>query len=431
MSPEYDAFGRPNRPAPGDGPARSSTSPRTPSDRDARDARRRRRGRRSPRPPRQGGCVGGLITLVVVGAVGVPIGIAVLAGDDGARPAESDREVIDRFVGSGKDARSSAAAAGDTKGMLSTGGTQQAFARLKAKMQPGDRITSLSIRPEYLSARIARGVGTPERSITIREDDEYESDGTTATERGVALEALGLDGPRRLIEAARRGVGPRSTATVGYVVLDVGRDRDDEHGWAVYLEGTTSEDSRWTSDIRGDHVLRPSDGAPAPPEGESGPARTPTGVAPSSMVRPENLRRAVRVVAEALEDDALVTSVDVRPKAVSFRVRRSFRERSYSVDATFGLEVGAVNETASRDGIPISEVNARGPERALRKIDSRRDNRAPERVDYVILSPRSKTFPQSRTVWLVYLQGGHPNGRYWRATADGRRIGRSGEAGAP
>lgn len=367
-----------------------------------------------------------LVVLLVVAGIAVPFVLALAGGEDDPSSAGDSESALREF----RDGRSGTA----EEGFLSPDGTKEAFARLKAQAKPGERITSLSIRPEYLSAQLATGEGAPERSLTIRSDDgdDHESASSSpSSSRGIALEALDLRGPAALMAAARRGLGPASPATTSYVVLDLGRTPDDPSGWAVYLEGTTSENSRWTSDMRGEHVLRPSDGAPAPPEGERGPATVPTGVGGASMVRPENLRRAIAVVRDRLQDGALVTSVDVRPRTVTFRVRRSFRERTYTVDAAFGLDVGDVNETSSRDGVALSSVNWRGPERALRKVDSRQENRAPERVDYVILSPRSSVFAQSRTVWLVYLQGGHPNGRYWRATADGKRIGRSGEPGAP
>lgn len=428
MAPEYDAFGRPV-----DSGSRGTAGPAEPPSPSGRPgggprgggAPRPRSGPSSSSGPRRVvGCVSTLVVLFVLATIAVPVVLVTTGGDDAPT---ADREgTLERFRGTG-DGR----LASDAEGMLATRGTTDALDRLRARMRPGERVTSMSIRSEYLSAGVASGLGAPERQITIRGDDEDERDGRTATERGVALGALDVRAPQRLIAAVRRGLGPGSTATVSYVLLDVGDGADEAPSWVAYLEGARSEDARWTSDARGARVLRASDGAPAPPEGARGPARTPTGVEATSMVRPDNLRRAIALVRGRLPRGALVTNVDVRPRNATFRVRRSFRERPYTVDAALGLQIGDAYETSSRDGVPISSVNARGPERALRKVDARKRNRAPERVDYVILSPRSTAFAQSRTVWLVYLKGGHPNGRYWRASADGRRIGRAGEPGAP
>lgn len=447
MSPEYDAFGRPNRSGSGggDGEARPSSggsgggpsadggsgSPRpggggswSPSSSGSPGGGGRPRPSDGGAGPRPGsgsgrGCVVALVAVVVVVIAAVALAIVGSGGDD-ERTANGSTTPF----GQGDD---------DASSMLSPAGTRKAFARLKAKVQPGERVTSLSIRDAYLSAQVTPGPGRSERSITIRENGEdYET--TTSIEsgaRGLSLEAIDVSGPERLLAATRRGLGPRSAATVSYVVLDVPTEPEERSGWAVYLEGTPSDDSRWTSDMRGEGVLRPSDGAPAPPVGDPGPARTPAGTTGTSMVRPANLRRAIDLVGRGLASGSVVTGVDVRPATVTVSIRRSFRVRRHTVDAAFGVEVGSVSETTSKDGIPISQVDARGPERALRKIDARQRNGAPGRVDYVLLNPRMSGFPRSSTVWAVYLKGGHPNGRYWRATLDGRRIGRPGEASAP
>lgn len=447
MSPDYDAFGRPLRPGPdgGGGDARPSDRPssgdgtgRSPSG--GPDSSRPSGGaswspssssgdgRSGPGAGPGGktaaqrgcGCVALLVAVIVVGAMGLmALGATVDDGGD-ARVDGPTTPFGAREDGAGS--------------MLSAAGTREGFARLRATLRAGERITSLSIREEYLSAQVTSGVGRKDRSITIRQDrdDDRETETSVASgARGMALGAIDPAGPRRLLAATRRGLGPRSTAEVGYVVLDVPTGPEERAGWAVYLEGTSSEDSRWTGDLRGEGVLRPSDGAPAPAVGQVGPARTPTGVTGASLVRPANLRRAIAAVRAELPRDALVTGADVRPARVSITARRSFRERVYTVDAAFGVGVGQPRETSSRDGLPIARLNAAGPERALRKIDARQGNGAPGRVDYVILNPRTSVFPDSQTVWSVYLKDGHPNGRYWRATLDGRRIGRPGEPSAP
>lgn len=449
MSPDYDAFGRPirsgpggeggaARPSGGSGDSRSSGGSR-PSGGASGGSRPSGGGSWSPSSSGGGGgsspgagrgrktaaqtgcgCVSLVVSLIVIGAIGL-IALGAFVGDEDSAT-------------SGGSSTPFGAREDDPGSILSAQGTRGAFARLKTKLRAGERITSLSIREEYLSAQVTPGEGRKDRSITVRKDrdDDYESETSVSSgARGLSLEAIDLAGPQKLLAATRRGLGPRSRAKVAYVVLDVPTRPDERSGWAVYLEGTSSADNRWTSDIHGEHVLRPSDGAPAPPAGQQGPARTPAGVTGASLVRPANLRRAIAAVRAELPEDALVTAADVRPARVSVTARRSFRARTYTVDAAFGIEVGETQETATRDGLPISQVNAAGPERALRRIDARQGNGAPKRIDYVILNPRTSSFPGSRTVWSLYLRGGHPNGRYWRSTLDGRQIGRPGEASAP
>lgn len=442
MSPDYDAFGRPIRPGPGGGGGEARPSDgASPGGGSAPDGSGPSGpgGRWSPSPSGGGGqarpgsgpgrrtaaqtgcgCVSLMVAVIVIGALGLMALGASGGDDDPGRTGGSTTPFGAREDGA--------------QALLSPAGTREAFTRLKAKMRAGERITSLSLRPAYLSAQVTSGPGAKDRSISIREDrdDDYESETTVVSgTRGVSLEAVDLAGPQRLLAATRRGLGPRSAATVGYVVLDVPDGPDERSGWAVYLEGTPSEDARWTSDIHGRGVLRPSDGAPAPPPGQAGPARTPVGVTGASMVRPANLRRAIAAVRAELPQGALVTGADVRPARVSITARRSFRERTYTVDAAFGLTIGETRETPSRDGLPIAQLNPAGPERALRKVDARQRNDAPKRIDYVIFNPRSSSFPGSRTTWSLYLKGGHPNGRYWRSTVDGRQVGRPGEASAP
>lgn len=471
MSPEYDAFGRPIRTGSGDGassgpaPSAGGGGTRRPADRRPRAADDDERDRSADRPddrapddrpggvfgggPPSGdrpgavfgagapsggepasvggaspavragcGCASSLVALVVVlGIAGVAIFSAVGDEDSGIRGALTAIDDLTRD--------------GDGDG-LSAAGTRREVTRLRAELRPGERLVSLTLRADYLSARAAIGEGAPTRTITLYADrDPSISEGGTSSDRGVPLEDLDLDGPARLIAATRRGLGPRSTATADYVVLDLGTDDDDPPGWALYLDGAAQDELRWTGDVHGRHVLRAADGAPAPAAGQAGPARVPTGIAGGSMVRPANLRRALDAVRKAAPSGSLVTGVDVRPVRIGVSTRKGYRERRYTVDAAFGLDAAAPGETTQRNGIAFSAVNARGPERALRRIQSRAGNRATGRVDYVLLSLPTPGFAGQRSTWGVYLAGGSPVRRYWRASLDGRRAGEPGTPQAP
>lgn len=436
MSPEFDAFGRPISPGSGSGPSAEPT-PSEPGRPTVSAGERSRPGSRTggrsdvgggsadprpaggPSPATRSGCgcaalLGVLAVLVGVGAVAV----FSLAGEDA------------EVRGSGTSA--DGARRLDAAGALSPAGTRRQTQRLQAVLRPGERITSLSIRENYLSALVSTGAGRPGRSITLYTDrDPYVGSGGTATDRGVSLESLDLAGPARLIAATRRGLGPRSAAKVSYVVLDRSPVEGEPAGWAVYLEGSAPDESRWTGDIHGDHVLRGADGAPAPPAGSTGPARLPRGIAGTSLVRPANLRRAVDLVRRAAPDGSVVTGVDVRPVHVDVTTRTGYRTRRFTVDAAFGIRADTPGETTQRTGIAFSSVDTRGPERALRRIESRARNRATSRVDYVLLSLAVPGIAAQRTTWGLYLAGGSPVRRYWRATLDGRRVGEPGTPEAP
>ncbi|WP_026911259.1 hypothetical protein [Patulibacter minatonensis] len=439
MSPEYDAFGRPIRGgSSGDGAAPRSAEPAShpgwspapqgdgrSSSGDARaearaEAERRSRARRSGggrEPSRSGngsGCVGPFIGVVVTIAVGLGPVIAIFSdGDDSSSGT--------RFATPGKALTSK-------DSLVSPTGLRDGMRRLKAELRPGERISTLSIRAEYLSATVATGVDAPRRFITIRGgDDVFTSSSGTSTERGVSFEALDPEAPSRLIAAALRGTSGSGFGSSDYVVLSTGRDPGDPVTWAVYLQGR----ERWTSDAKGAHVIRPEDGAPAPAVGERGPAKAPTGITGTSMVRSANLRRAIAAVRPRVPANSLVTGVDVRPASVTVTVRRSFHERRWAVDAAFGVTPQSESETTQRNGIPFGAVDAMGPERAVRRIESRAKNRASSRVDYVVLSLRQPVFADSRTTWGVFLKDGSPARRYWRASLDGRRVGEPGKPGSP
>ncbi|WP_320669709.1 hypothetical protein [Patulibacter defluvii] len=419
MSPDRDAFGRQSRPAPsGWGPGSGSG----PSSRSGGGGA----GSGGGRPPSWRRLVFGFLAFdIVIAAI---VGAVLLIGSSGGDSGSSGGTTA--IVDGGPDGPRQ----GDAQGMLSPKGTAQAFARLRGAMRPGERITNLSIRPDYLSATVAPGPDQPARSLTVREgeDDVLASTaGNNGSDLGIALTAVDQAAPARLIAAARRGIGPRSAATVNYVVLSGGREEGDPPEWSVYLEGTPSNESFWRGDAHGQHVLRPGDGTPAPPEGQDGPGVRPFGLNETSLIRARNLRRALAAVRPLLGSGARVTDVSVWPERVSVTSRRRWVERRFTVDAAFGVERNGSSETNPRGGIDLGSVDVAAPERALDRLARRTRSDISGRINYLILDPPDGSFPGERTVWRIYLQGGNPATRYWSATRDGRRIGRPGTPGAP
>lgn len=405
MTPDRDPFGR----APGD--PSPAPRPRTPRRPDRRWA------------VRIAVAVAVVLTgLVVVGLVG---------GDDEPSPAE-ERRVLESFRGTGGPPRPPA-------GLLTRSGSRAAFARLRTRIRPGERVVALSLRPDYLLAQVATGDGAPLRLVSIREDADRdsESDGGTSDRPGVPFAQIDPRGPARLVAAARRGLGPGSSAIAEGVVLNTVERPDESRGWTVTFSGGGPEDETWTSDGSGDHVVRQSDAAPAPPAGAEGPAVRPSGTTGTSLVRTRNLRRALVAVEREIGPDAAVAEVDVRPTVVAVRVGRGGGERTYRVDASLGVRVEDLPDPVEGGGIPLAQVDASGPERALRRIDAQAGGRASARVESVTLVLATPGPSGPRTAWRIQLASGAASGGdvdvgdTWEARLDGRRVGRPGETPAP
>lgn len=417
MSPDRDPFGRPiersdapRSPAPGSAPSPTGAGP----------------GSNPPipgGPPRLrrgwGGPILGIVVLLVLGVVlagtfgssSGPTGSTSAVGttDGGAPDAEDEREAS----------------------LLAPAGTRRALGQLRSELQPGERIVSLYLRDDELDVITTNGPDRPARRMTIdaeglAENREQPGD---AFHRGLTIAQVDDAAPQRLLAAVRRGFG--RPFTTRFLLLD-GGDRDgDPVTWAAYLDGVPSAQERWESDLHGRHVVRTSDGAPAPAAGDRRPIVTPAGTNRSSLLRRENLRRALAAARAATWSDGRVQGVDVWPNHASVTVRRGYRQRRVTVDAGLGVRIDSRGETPQKGGLAFAAIDPAGPERALAGITRRTGRNAGKRVDYVILSPRNPVFPDDRTTWNVYLRGGDPAARYWRATVDGRRVGRAGEANAP
>lgn len=416
MSPARDPFGRPIVPpdpppsaGPGPGPSPTGAGPEPgPSMPDGLP--RLKHG--------WGGPLLGIVVMIVLGVV--------LAGTFGSSsgPTGSTSAVGTTDAGDG---------AGDEReeSLLAPAGTRRALGQLRNELQPGERIVSLYLRDDELDVITTNGPDRPARRMTIdaeglAENREQPGD---AFHRGLTIAQVDDAAPQRLLAAVRRGLGGPFAAR--FLLLD-GGDRDgDPLTWAAYLDGVPSARERWAGDAHGRHVVRTSDGAPAPTAGDRRPIVTPAGTNRSSLLRRENLRRALAAARAATWSDGRVQGVDVWPNHASVTVRRGYRQRRVTVDAGLGVRIDSRGETPQKGGLAFAAIDAAGPERALAGITRRTGRSATKRVDYVILSPRNPVFPDDRTTWNVYLRGGDPAARYWRATVDGRRVGRAGEANAP
>jgi hypothetical protein len=417
---EYDAFGRKQKGAPaGWGGAPGTTGGPTGGGSSGSGPRPSRPpGGRPPRR-RRGGLVALFLVVDLVILLGVGAFFLVRESDPG-----SDRPLFSGGPGQ--------ASAPDDDSLLSATGSRRMLAQLRDAARPGERVSSLSIRDAYAVARLADRVGR-ERSLTFRDGKDPE-EGFTTTATGGAIEpaAIPADAVPRLVAAVGRGIGPSSTAGLDYLVLDVPSEGEDA-GWYAYQEdvpGTASETRRWSSDLDGRHVVR-GDGAPAPAPGQDGPVVQPAGLEGASLLRGANLRRALAAARSRLRPGSLVTSAVVRPTEVALATRRGWREQRLTVDAALGVRRSGTGETTRRIGSPITRLDADAPARAIRKVDARVTGDVVARVDYVVWSPRDPVFPTSRDTWGVYLGGGNPATRLWRASRDGRRVGRPGTAGAP
>lgn len=445
MSPAYDPFGRPVE-------NHSSATPSPTGSADpAGDAP-------AGGPPDRRTSFVVAIAVVVVVAIG---GLLLLmlasggpdapnhpsAGSDAQRhdpgPGPSPADGDDEAAGGTDDAEhgpdGEPAPSGDTPGArtaispLHPSGTGPAIARLRAELRPGDRIETLRLWPDRLTADVTRGRDQPLRELTVRDGDvvEERSDGRTSSRPGFPPRAIDPAAPRRLIAAALRGLAPETTADVQYVALSVGFHADHSPEWAVYLDEVPNDDARWQGDVRGRHVVRSSDGAPAPPPGRRGRPTTPVGARGSSLIRRDRLRRVIAAVAAVARPGELVMRVVVRPTRAEVTTRRGYRERTYAVDGAIGVALSRTGETSERGGLRFSQVIGAAPERALAAIGRRTGSDARRRVDYVILSARDPAMLTSRTAWNVYLGGGNPRTRFWRSSLDGRQVGQPGDPGAP
>jgi hypothetical protein len=144
------------------------------------------------------------------------------------------------------------------------------------------------------------------------------------------------------------------------------------------------------------------------------------GLVPLSLVRQENLQRALAKVDAGRYP--FISNIRVAPDRINFNVRDRDGMRKYlTVDAGFGVkssDAGVGDDYAIR--APL--IDAAAPERML-KLVSAKTGLPPSALDYVTTS-----FPKdSPTTWYLSLKQGPARTRAWIAEANGTDIRKPGE----
>ncbi|MDO9409180.1 hypothetical protein [Patulibacter sp.] len=443
MSPKYDAFGRPVEP---EAPRPSTLGrPGERSTRDPRAAEHRSFG--SPSAPwtpatRKDDAVvpevRGLPSVTGGRPVGARAGKRVqgltrLAGGVGAVVL-----VLLAIVGSLVDDDAPTASSGGRVGIVGTTPlTAERVARavglLRVEMGSGERVLSVSITDSYASARVLTADGDGTRSLSLGRDGAVTAVGgssTSATSRGVPVTDLDAPAAGAIAEAVVRGLGPGATGALRS--LTAYSYQDEPLRWTASVEGGPDVSRTWSADQAGRSVVRTKDGAPAPPKGQPGPATVPEGISGTSLLAPDNLRQALGALGAlpALQDESpreiLLSTLNLEPERLLAGVKDGTDRRLVSVDAAFGLDPSAVSPSAGEDTVALSDVDAAGPARALRTIGRRLSTDAAAQVQSVSLAPDGGAADGGRPGWFVLLEG-EGEDRVWRASLDGRRVGRSGE----
>jgi hypothetical protein len=318
---------------------------------------------------------------------------------------------------------------------LSAAQAYRAIGLLRSGMRPGDRVLSVSISESYASARVLPAGGAGARSLSVGSDGRVTSSPSSSTSessRGVPLDDLDLRAPGRVVEAVRRGLGPGPTGTLRS--LTAYSFRDEPLRWSASVEGGPEVARSWSADAQGYAVVRVRDGAPAPRAGEPGPATVPAGVTGRSLLVSENLRSALGALGalpglrDRSPDEIRLSSLAVEPERAAVGIQEGATRRLVTVDAAFGVDPSSVSRSSDGSTVALSSVDAAGPARALRTIGRRLSTDAASQVRSVSLALAGVgDAPGSEPPgWLVLL-GGEGADRVWRASLDGRRVGRSGE----
>lgn len=415
MSPKYDAFGRPVAPSTETTrrPQPHPTAPAEPNAGPVAGPNARPTGSR-PAARRRSPAIPVLIALlVVVGTVALGV---LSAADDGPR----------------------ARLGGDleTTG-LTPRSTVERLRALRAEIRPGERLLSVSLGTSYASVRLraAPGSDATTRTLSLRDDGDVSSfEGSTSASSGPGADARRLDveAPGRLVGAVLRGLGPGSDATVSAVSVGAyERAGEPRLEWSALVRGGTQPGRSWRGDEHGRHVLRVIDGAPAPDVGERGPAVVPTGASGRSLLVPATLRAAIRAAVGG-DTAARLAALEVRPERVQVGLMTPGEpRRSVSVDAALGVDAPVVL-TRSAPTIPVGRVVADAPKRALVRIGRRLRVDARAKVSFAALQVPDPDLAGGPLRWLVVLDDTVPAlDRNWQATADGRRVARTGEPLGP
>jgi len=344
--------------------------------------------------------------------------------------------------GDGDDGGPRLRVTGDTRGIPDASpvgrlGGRAALVRLKREMRPGDDLSTVSLTSFHAVADLGTAGGGG-RTLAIKDVPDgrvdVDEDSGGPIDPGVPITRLDPDAPGRLLAAVLRGLGPdvRPRILEMRAVASIGPRPDLE--WQLDVAGPDAT-RRWTGDEHGRHVVRRSDGTPAPPEGSPGPALRPTGVNASSLLRPANLRAQLDAVAARPDAQGGVSSVGIAPKVMTVSLvqflgspdsqgRERLRTRIFTVDAAGGIEVAEVLRRERRDergvGVPIASIDPEAPLRALRTI-GRRDDRDAGAAVRTVQFLAADAFTGAPTGWELEIDDGKHLAT-WSARPDGRGV---------
>jgi hypothetical protein len=144
------------------------------------------------------------------------------------------------------------------------------------------------------------------------------------------------------------------------------------------------------------------------------------GLAPESLLREANLRRALAKVADGPRP--LISSIRVSATRLDLTVRDANGSRQLvHVDpalATTTNDFGVGDDASVR----VSGIDASAPERMVRAV-AERTHMSPDAVDYVTLS----SFGSTQPIWYMALDQGPVQVRQWVAEPDGTDLRKPGE----
>jgi len=145
-----------------------------------------------------------------------------------------------------------------------------------------------------------------------------------------------------------------------------------------------------------------------------------TGLTELSLLRPENLRKALAKVNAGRY--TLVSNIRVAPDRVNVSVRDRDGYRKY-VTIGPGLDVSTSDAGVGEDyAVHTESINAEAPARML-KLVLAKTGLSPKAFDYAATSFSEK----SKTTWYMSMKEGPARVRSWIAEADGSDVRRPGE----
>ncbi|WP_026911258.1 hypothetical protein [Patulibacter minatonensis] len=311
----------------------------------------------------------------------------------------------------------------DPRSPGSVPGSRRAMERLRRAVRDDERVAEIDLDDDELTAQLVRPSGTPAGELTISRRGRVTREGRSTLDGptpGLRAADLDVAGPGRIIASALRGLGPDVPGRVDFAAADRTDDGRGPLRWRVFLDDTADVDGVWRGDGHGRHVVRSRDDAPAPPPGGRGPVSAPVALSSRSLLRGENMSRALDAVRSAMGGDYRVMTLYVTPERLSVLAQRGSRLRSYDVDPTFLAERGEAYPGYG-EGLASARFRGTGPERAVRTLRDRSDPVATTPIRSALLNVASGTRPAGWT--LTFGTSPAAAGPTLSATLDGRRVG--------